>query len=47
MACCGPSKTQFDLKKLDELKNNKELITLKLVEDIYKFDPTIAKWKSN
>ena len=46
MACCGPSKSNFDIKKLDAIRKEEEKIQLKLDEQIYEFDPENgAKWK--
>ena len=46
MACCGPSKSNFDPKKFDALRKDEEKIQLKLDEAIYEFDPERgSKWK--
>ena len=48
MACCGPSISNIDSEKLlKELRNNREIIPLKLNEASYGFHPKSSKWKSN
>ena len=48
MACCGPSISNIDSEKLlKELRNNREIIPLKLNEASYGFHPKSSIWKSN
>ena len=48
MACCGPSKPKGKEKDyLDKLRNNDELIVLKLDKYTYEFNQENSNWTSN
>jgi hypothetical protein len=48
MACCGPSKSNVNEEELfKKLRNNKELIVMKLGGNKYTFNQKEADWTSN
>ena len=51
MTCCGPSKSNIDEKQLfKQLRENEEIISLKLDGNEFKFDPQESRdkiWTGN